>query len=309
METSAIKAWIPPEGVTRHSGGAIPQDADFFVAPPPEIGKIITAESTLTTQSAPMSVPMRLLWAAVMGAVCAAVLCGIFWLAVDRPNLIGFSLIALIAVVPSYISLAFRCRCSFVGEAGIAEFHIKGTRTATPTSKKLLFKEAGHLYTGQTKHYKNGSYRYTSYNYQWTQQGSKGYTIAGTHNSKSGNPLHSHEWHFANSAEGAWTRFLLDFVNQDLTQRGYVEFPMAGNPQMVRVGQGFLEFVTNKGEIQRAAVNDMKDIELESGHFQFRHQDSRWWSGKGRYGFSYNNVPNAKLFWLCLHQIAGVAIA
>lgn len=79
-----------------------------------------------------------------------------------------------------------------------------------------------------------------------------------------------------------------------------------GNPQLVRVGKGFLEFVTPQGEAQRAMVADIREAKLHSGQFQFKHQDARWWSGQGKYRFTYGSMPNARLFLLCLRQLAGV---
>ena len=40
--------WIPGKDITRHSGNPIPNDLDFFIPPPLEIGKVISADSTLT---------------------------------------------------------------------------------------------------------------------------------------------------------------------------------------------------------------------------------------------------------------------
>lgn len=41
-------AWIPDPGVSNHAGGAILENSDFFVRPPIEIGRVISAETTLT---------------------------------------------------------------------------------------------------------------------------------------------------------------------------------------------------------------------------------------------------------------------
>jgi hypothetical protein len=68
-----------------------------------------------------------------------------------------------------------------------------------------------------------------------------------------------------------------------------------------------MEFVTKKDGAQRVMVADMRDILLGSGTFQFKHQDSRWWSGKGKYSFQYSNIPNANVFLICLKQFAGIS--
>ena len=40
-------AWQPGEDVTNHAGGTIEADADFFTPPPPEIGEIVSAQTSL----------------------------------------------------------------------------------------------------------------------------------------------------------------------------------------------------------------------------------------------------------------------
>jgi hypothetical protein len=50
----------------------------------------------------------------------------------------------------------------------------------------------------------------------------------------------------------------------------------------------------------------MQDITLGSGTFQFKHQDSRWWSGKGKFSFEYGNIPNARIFMICLKELADI---
>lgn len=49
------ESWIPPENATLHTGATIPPGLDFFAPPPPEIGQVRTAYSTLKTTSRPLS--------------------------------------------------------------------------------------------------------------------------------------------------------------------------------------------------------------------------------------------------------------
>ncbi|MGD1908688.1 MAG: hypothetical protein ACFB0C_22260 [Leptolyngbyaceae cyanobacterium] len=305
MQTAA-QVWTPPAGVTRHAGTAIPEEMDFFAGPPAEIGAVMTADSTLKTSSEPLSPPARIGWAVLIGAIIAAVVWGFLtFLSIELSLTIPLVIVAIIAVL-AYMGMGFKGQCSFVGDRGIAEFTLQGSRRNPPTARVLTFQTAAHLYTRQTRRFRNGAYQGTRYSYTWTQRDAPNHGITGNYHSKEGNPREDDPWHFANSAESTWTTYLLKFANQDMGQRGYIEFPMAGNPQIVRVGKGFLEFVTQKGETQRALVSDMRDIKLHSGRFQFKHQDARWWSGKGKYSFAYSSMPNAKLFLMCLDQLAGV---
>ena len=49
------EGWSPPESVVTHAGMPIPEEMDFFASPPPEIGEIQTAFSTLKTTKRPLS--------------------------------------------------------------------------------------------------------------------------------------------------------------------------------------------------------------------------------------------------------------
>src|SRR5438477_10601031 len=61
-------AWTPPANVTEHDGNPLSPQQDFFVTPPPEIGAIKTAHSSLT-RGKKVSLARRILWAAFWFAI------------------------------------------------------------------------------------------------------------------------------------------------------------------------------------------------------------------------------------------------
>ncbi|MEO1352055.1 MAG: hypothetical protein AAFW84_25175 [Cyanobacteria bacterium J06635_15] len=313
METP-IPAWTPPENVRNHAGTPITPDQIFFAAPPATIGPVITAASSLSSE--PKS---RTLLQKFGSPFLAAVGIGFAtWVVVFMVSFTGLSISpALMTVIVLVVAIAagawfyyegeiFRAECSYVGQLGIARYTLKGSPTANPTTMVMHFADAVDLRTTQTRTYKNGQYQYTSYRYVWKQRNQPNQTLAGAHTSESGQPPVLHPYYLATSAEISWTQYLLKLANQDLAEKGYIEFPLQGNLQAVKVGNNFLEFVTKQGDSQRTAVADMQNVELRAGHFKFKHRDAKWWSGKGKYSFAYSNMPNAKLFLLCLQQLAGV---
>ena len=305
MALPTVSVWNPPEGVTRHSESAIPEDLVFFGSPPPEIGNIITADSTLTQKTKPMNGVLRVILSIGIGLFAGVILWSLLSIFVST-GVIGLLIAFALSIAVTYLAFGFSATCSFVGDKGIAEFTINGVKDTTPTVQTTKFEEISHLYTSQTRRYKNFIYQGTDYNYEWKRSDDIVHTISGTYHNEKGFPEDKDPWHFGNSAEIAWTNHLLHIANEDLERLGYIEFPMAGNPQMVRVGQGFLEFVTSQGDSQKVTVDDMQDVRLESGKFYFKHKDAQWWSGKGKYNFSYGEMPNVKLFWLCLHRLTGL---
>jgi hypothetical protein len=205
-----------------------------------------------------------------------------------------------------FTALSFNHQCSFVGEQGIALYRLSGSRSGPIKEEKLLFRDAANLYVQQTRHYYNGVYTGTEYNYQFQKPQDKPYRISGRyHDNKKWSPAND-LWFFARSAESSWTSYFLEFVNQQFQQYGYVEFAMAGNPRAVRVGDGYLEFVSKDNSTAAVAVTDMKKISLNNGFFYFEHKDSTWWQGKGKYSFAYGGLPNADAFLICLDKLAGI---
>ena len=300
--------WKPVEGVVRHGGKPIPVDMDFFMIPPLEIGSLISAESTLYSNKTPLSQEKRIL-------IIATVVIGIAIVTEIILNLFlsdiipAFSILIVITTAftggaIAFLSTRFLHKCSYVGKKGVVEFTLNGE----DIKKRLfLFNDAEDLLVNQIRHYYNGIYTTTSYDYQWKKSGKNVFRLFGNYKNEKGIPEDKHPWHFASAAEGAWNMYMLEIIGTQLEKLGYVEFPIAsGNPKIVRVGENFMEFVLRNGEIQRVMGNDMKDITLGSGIFRFNHKDAKWWSGKGKYSFNYAKIPNAKLFLLCLDKLMGI---
>lgn len=306
MKKSSNRAWTAPAKVQHHDGAGISEETEFFSTPPAEIGKIITVGSSLQT-SAGSSSRSELVGLTIAISISLTMFLLVFSHLTDlHLSLVFPAAIGSVVAVSALASLRFKHYCSFVGELGIAEFTLIGAHFAKPKAQVLTFQNASNLYTDIVQEYANGLYQRTHYDYRWKYRGREVFRISGKYISQENAPEGSDRWYFAKAAETAWTRYLLDSANRDLQQRGYVEFHKRGNPHIVRVGKGFLEFVTNTEGIQQVAISDMQEIELISGYLRFKHQDSRWWSGRERYSFTYRDMPNVHLFLLCLHQIAGV---
>ncbi len=300
--------WISGHDVKRHSGSEIPQDMNFFIVPPYEIGQVISAEGSLKrSKSTRWSFPRILtyLMYRFMGLLVGLL---VFSIVLSLLRKFDIWLIVLLGMIGGLAYLLYREKmteiCSFVGKRGIS-IHILKHKSAMPKTKILCFQDATNLYTSQTRSYTNGIYTGTSYDYRWEKTSGQNYRINGHYYSEKGSPDDKDQWYVAIAAEWAWSIHLLQNAEQHLERLGYVEFPMKGRLQAVRVGHGFMGFVEKDGE-QRVMVSDMKDITLGSGQFTFKHKDAKWWSGKGKYSFNYSNIPNAKLFLICLEKLTGI---
>ncbi len=74
--------------------------------------------------------------------------------------------------------------------------------------------------------------------------------------------------------------------------------------QFVRVGSGWIEFVSQKEGSTRVQLSDMKETSLNNGGFSFIHKDAKWLSSQGKFYFGYASIGNAKLFLTCMQEIA-----
>jgi len=301
MKKTIENVWTPLETVTRHNVSEPLANLIFFVGPPSEIGKVISADSNLSVTSQPLPfvkvLSIAICSCAVIGTAAAVWFGSIF-------SLILCALIAALVILG--IAFGFKRHCSFVGEQGVCHSTVSYYMPRKPKTKTLLFEEAIALYTAQTQNYVNGVYASTAYNFKWTKKDKSTYPLVSNYRSKTGNPPAGDPFHFARAAENAWTNHLLPIVNQDFKDLGHVDFPMSGKLQTIRMSHQSLEFTLKNGETQPVNVADMKDIKLQGGIFYFNHQDTHWWSGKGKYSFAFGSIPNAQLFMLCLHQVAGI---
>ena len=266
--------------MVRHTGSRVPADLAFFASPSPEIGQIYSADSDLTDPPQPLQFWKTIAWImffSVGTGIIIALTTETIWL-VPIMAVLGILLLWFIAKTWCYT-------CSFVGSLGVTKSTVKRFNSGKPKVETLLFKEAVSLFTSQTQKYVNGAYTGTEYKYIWGLANSSPYTISGTYRSKEGRPPEGDPYYLAAAAEAAWTRHLLPLAMEDFKAAGHVSFPMSGKLQMIQISDGALDFIMKNGETKSTAVADMKDIKLSQGRFYFKHKDSTWWSGKGKYDF------------------------
>jgi hypothetical protein len=309
----AQDSWTPPPDLPNHGNGPLDPRSDFFVGPPPEIGQVTSAHSTLRHGVEPISQGARL--GIAFGAAGAGSVIGLlivvlasvrnpFWI-VFWPLLLGG-----IGLAIGLLSTGFKHTCSYVGFNGVARFVCSSDRDRLSTEEVFLFRDATELRTSQTLHYTNGVYQNTSYRYQWSDvSGRVCYLISGSHGSEKNTPALTDPFYFALAAEAAWTGYLWSQVQAQLTLGGTVVFGLSGN-DWVRVGPGYLQF-NLKGERSRCEAQDIAAARIHQGMFTIKRIDAEegWFSSTGVYKFPYNSLANAQLFIFLLDRVAGIRLS
>ena len=291
-----------------HSGQPRGKEVEFFAEPPAEIGKIISAESTLQPGRKAMPFLVQLLIGFIVGG---AIVLGGYWLGQDASptdreafQIIGVALGAA-ALGTTLLVMRFRAVCSYVGENGIASFRLKGRRNARPKARPLLlFAQAEELRAKRIRQFVNGVYAGTSYDYTWSgPHGKRVWRTTGTYNDRKKRYRAGAPFGFVQAAETAWSHYYLERANQVLTTEGSIPFRVDKH-RVVRVGPGFLEFHFGDKPL-RLLREDIASVTLGGGTFQFKHKDAKWYSLSGKYSFQYGNMANARVFLLALESLMG----
>jgi hypothetical protein len=301
--------WEPDEDLCNHAGGELGRKDDFFAPPPAEIGAIQSAHTSLRRDKRPLSPGVRLAVALVGGA--AGLLIGLliavnlkspFFQILWPVGLSGLGLGILLAAT------RFSHTCTYVGERGVARYACKGHR-GNVSDEVFLFDDATELRTGQTRHYTNGAYTHTAYSYTWTDvTGRPRFTVAGSHNSEQNTPPAKDLFHFATAAEKAWTIYLLHQVQAQLKTSGSIYFGLGGK-DWVRLSEDCIT-LNFKGKTTECHADDIGQVKIDQGTFSVKRKDAKegWFTSEGVFKFPYQNLANAQLFLILLHELVGVQV-
>jgi hypothetical protein len=301
----------PAAKAHQHDGTELSDGADFFVAPPPEIGAIKSQSSTLRRDKTPLSGNLRLLVVSgglLLGAALGVAVVKLFSVYSSFWSTFWPVSLALLGGALAWGMTGFRHTCSYVGEKGAAKFTCKGRRERVVGREVLLFEQAAELRTAVTRNYTNGVYSGTTYDFTWKDgRGERCYTIAGGFNKKDGKPPTKDLFHFAEAAEAAWTVHLLDRAQHQLDSDGFIQFDLGRkNKDYVRIGRGFMEFFI-KGKNARCEVEDIETLQIGKGWFTIKRKDAKvgWFRKDGVFQFPYASMANARLFLVALEAILG----
>jgi hypothetical protein len=300
-----------PRPVPTHAETEQPDDADYFAAPPPEVGQVTSASTTLGAGEQPAGVGVRLATGLIFAGVGAAIglgvvlffkMTGTFW-PVAWPAGLGLGGFGL-----AWAYTGFRHVCTYVGTDGVAKYTCAGSRDEV-TSEVFAFRDAAELRTSQTRHYTNSVYQGTDYAYSWTDvAGRVRYVISGRHTSEQGTPPPGDLYHYATAAEMAWSLYMLAGVERQVMTNGEVRFGLGGS-DWVAVGPDQLRLRLS-GSVTECDIRDIGTVSIANGVFTVKRLDAQegWFSSSGVFRFDYSRVGNAQLFLFVLRKVAGIEV-
>jgi hypothetical protein len=210
-------------GFTSHAGLPLPNNADFCILAPAEIGKVISAQTTLSKMSNPMQSEVR--W----GTIIATVFFTSLFLSLSKRDTFGGCFTGVSFGIGIWFFTRFHHTFSYVGTKGFCKYTLTGSRSARPKQKSLLlFANNQNLYTSTTRQYINGIYAGTDCQYNWATGIKSNYLINSRYYNEHQMPNANSDWHFANSAEIAWTEYLLNNIDNQMQKNGYLECRSSG---------------------------------------------------------------------------------
>src|SRR5205807_398476 len=132
------------------------------------------------------------------------------------------------------------------------------------------------------RHYTNGVYQNTTYNYTWTDVAKqKRFLIQGSHRHEKGSPPAKDPYHFALASELAWTVYLLNQSEAQLTLGGKITFRLKGN-DVIKIARDYLK-LDIRGRVEELSARDIGDARIDQGAFVIEAADAQkgWFSSTG----------------------------
>ncbi len=301
----------------RHDGSAAGPDDDFLVVPDPAIGEVTSASTNRTlrgfhkgTTNIANRIVLALLglvFGGMAGFAIARVglefVTDLVDLQVDRDilSLFGFAGLAVGGVVflllGLFLPLLFRKpEATWVGRQGLM-------RRIKKKSEILRFADADELKVARTRHYYNGAYTGTSYDYQWLKGGARVFRIAGRfHDGKNINPIDPVNFAFA--AERAWTGFRLRQIEEQMKREGIVRFRAGAD--WLGVGDGFIE-IGWKGAVEQLPKAAIQSLSLSQGTLIIKRQGAKegLFRSEGVFRFPVAGIGDFRTFLVVLEVFTG----
>jgi len=322
------------EGVKNHGGDPL-SPTMFPVVPPPEIGKLISANLEEGTDAKPMTDPdLDLRGFGYVGSgifVFLGALLLIFGNSKGAPML-GLGIFGFLCLVLTKQKEIRGRTCTFVGLEGIARFFVPLLPDGGERKELLLFRDAKDLRTNDVQHFENLSYRGTSFRHEWKDAaGTTCFLIEGIFGQPQMPPKSSDPYLFAISSEAAWTLFKISRVKDDLNNNGFVQFDIEGG-NWIRLGVDEVELSSRNNPV-RVKPNEIGVFQIRDGIVTIKARESRiadlgdraasfLWSFFGnksisvkerlpfgyevRFSFRYSELANARAFLHLFEQLTGI---
>lgn len=295
-----------------HSGQWLPRDADFFAAPPREIGRCLSAHTSLRLHHQPWPT-WKFAVFVVLGTAVGLLLSiaaiygfGISWW-LWKSLVVVFGL--LLGLMVGGAIASFSHWATFVGQLGVAKIECSDERTKLGAPQVFLFEDAASLWASIIHYSKLGVYGSTKWSFDWKDAAGKSiYRLSGTHyDGVEGPKASSDDYWLGLSAARAWDRRLHARVIDAFSKGQPLRFPLAKDTHWIEVRQEGLTFSLGK-EPETWLLDDIAAIEETENDLRFKHRNMKEgvFSSQGLHVFKPSEIGNqGTLTMLLRHAFAG----
>jgi hypothetical protein len=207
--------WNPRQGLMDHAGQPLPPEMAFFASPPPEIGEIITAYSSMSIgKQISQRNPGYKRKATLLIATIAFLAFGFLAVA----DLFGAAVLAAIATLVIGPIIAMKIgyivhSCTFVGTKGFSINQWDRRNQSRKPPETFLFEKAATLNTSTLHAYYGPIYHSSIYTVIWKNaDGKRAWSTVIHYRKVRGLPPLRSLYYFYQSAENAWNHYQADSV-------------------------------------------------------------------------------------------------
>lgn len=263
-------------------GEKLPEWLDFFKLPK-RIGKIIFGLSDLSTEGKPLTSKRKNANNLIALAIGLAIGTAIFFLAsLTNPLWIGiwFIVPTCLSLFISYVMNSFIHTNLYVGVNGFALFTCKNSRENITEAIEVNFNDMTDLYVYYVEHSRNFVYQGTSFAYTCLNRNTKEviFVKGGEYNKKHDIKEQGDTLNFCRRIEHYWTIYLLDRLEQDIQEKGYISFALYSSEdntyqEYIKLGIGYITFIKSKGQEFTYKFNDIKKMYSRGNELHIQHKN------------------------------------
>lgn len=244
----------------------------FYAAPPPEIGEVLSADSTFKDDSQLEhglgGKAIAFMLGGFLGALGGVLLAFLSFFIEFLPESLSENEVFLYTVVPCIVLFGLVAaiwdspvfRVTYVGEQGLATFERARDKI---TETRILFDDVDELRVTNVDHYTNGVYTGRNTTHSWVGQDGAVLQEFTTGLSSSGVPHHPEMLAFMRAGEQIWTQHKVARVQVTLEAGEPVEFRLGSDRKMV-LRPGELEVVQG-GDSERFPTSEIAALKLVDG--------------------------------------------
>ncbi len=208
---------------------------------------------------------------------------------------------------------SFKHNASFIGVNGFAFFKISGNRDILTEDVEINFNQITDLLSVSRRRNFNFNYQDTQYGFEWSYNGRIIKDFSGTYYDKNDNPNRdvAIEYWTNRWAEKYWTIYLLDNMEKELEEKGYIEFRIIDDEKYkpyIKLGVGFITFLDKKGDVTYN-FNEIKRLYTKGTNLFIEHSNYEkkflFFESGNKNGVELMRLSNRQFFFKALELLIG----